>query len=56
VLRLFPAGSRFSGQLSRLYRLFAARSVELAGNVTTSDADEPFAAAWGPSSCRRARP
>ena len=42
VLALFPPGSRFSRQLSRLYRIFAARRVKLGDNVTTSEADEPF--------------
>jgi dienelactone hydrolase len=49
VISLFPEGSRFSRQLSRLYRIFAAREVALGTKVTTSDADEVFAVAgmWG---------
>jgi hypothetical protein len=43
VVSLFPPGSRFSRRLSRLYTKFAARRVTLGPNVTTSEADEPFA-------------
>jgi pimeloyl-ACP methyl ester carboxylesterase len=43
VLALFPDGSRLSRQLSRLYRIFAERSVELGENLGTSEEDEAFA-------------
>jgi dienelactone hydrolase len=43
VVSLFPPGSRFSRRLSRFYTTFAARRVKLGSNVTTSEADEPFA-------------
>jgi pimeloyl-ACP methyl ester carboxylesterase len=42
VLALFPSGSRLSGRLSRLYRMFAARRLKLGENLGTSDEDEPF--------------
>lgn len=43
VLALFPDGSRLSRQLSRLYRIFAERSVDLGDNLATSEDDESFA-------------
>jgi uncharacterized protein len=43
VSSLFPPGSRLSKRLSRLYTRFAARSLRLGSNVTTSEADEAFA-------------
>lgn len=42
VLRLLPAGSRFSGRLSRLYDRFAQAKVSLPATVTTSDEPERF--------------
>ncbi len=42
VLKLFPAGSRMSGQLSRLYRRFAVDKLALPANVALSDESEVF--------------
>jgi len=42
VLQLMPAGSRFSGRLSSLYRTFAQREIALPAHVTTSDETEHF--------------
>ena len=43
VLRLFPAGSRMSRQLSRLYRGFAQQRIRLPAGITMSEAPERYA-------------
>lgn len=50
VAALFPPGSRLTRRLSRLYTIFAARRVKLGSNITTSEADEPFAIGRGTGS------
>jgi pimeloyl-ACP methyl ester carboxylesterase len=40
VLKLFPNGTVFSGRLSKLYGLFAARSIRMPSNIARSDQPE----------------
>jgi uncharacterized protein len=42
VIKLFPKGSVFSKQLSSLYRTFAAKTIKLSENISTSEAEEKY--------------
>jgi uncharacterized protein len=42
VIKLFPRGSLFSGQLSKLFNRFAKKKITLTDNVNTSDLPEKY--------------
>jgi dienelactone hydrolase len=42
VLKLFPHGSKFSKQLSSLFRTFAAKTIKLGENISTSEVEDKY--------------